>query len=123
MPQLRQRLRPELPQRPQHLGTGAKVHHRPAQGPQDHEAPQLSLPPLQQEGEGRRPDAQAVAPVQHAGAPGPAQPKGPQQVVEHSGGQAQQDRLGKGQKLLGDLVAHYPKRRLKKPPRPWLSSS
>ena len=116
--QFTQRVRPKVPHGAQRLGNGTEEDHRTACRPQYHEAPQLPLAPAQQEKEGRGAHAQAVDCVQQSGETGPPYPERPQQIVQHPGCRAQQDRLSKDQHLLGDLVSHHPNRRLKKPLRP-----
>ena len=124
MHQAGQGIGPKVPHRAQRLGQGAEEQHRAAQGPQHREAPQLSAAPPQKKAEGGAPHGQAVGRVQRAGKAGKPQPKGPQQVVQHPGGQPQQDGLAEHQHLLGDLgPPPYPHRRLKKPPRPCPPSS
>ena len=115
---------PEFPNRQQPAGQRAEKQDRAARGTQQHEAPQLSLPPAQDEGQRSQGHRQAVGPVQQRRQPGQSPPQGAQQVVQHPGSQTQQHRLGKQQKLLRGLVPQaHPNRRLKKPPRPACSSS
>lgn len=124
MHQVGQGVRPKRPHRAQHLGEGAEKQHRAAHGAQHREAPQLPLAPPQEKEKRRRPHKEAVGRVQRGGEAGQAQPKGAQQVVQHPGGQPQQDGLPEHQQLLEDLVPHpYPNSRLKKPLRPVPSSS
>lgn len=124
MHQAGQGVRPEGPHRTQRLGEGAEKQHRAAHGAQHREAPQLPLTPPQEEEKRRRSHKEAVDRVQPGGEAGQAQPEGAQQIVQHPGGQPQQNGLPEHQQLLGDLVPHpYPNRRLKKPPRPGPSSS
>ncbi len=124
MRQVGQGVRPKGPHRAQQLGEGAEKQHRAAHGAQHREAPQLPPAPPQEKEERGRPHKEAVGRVQRGGEAGQAQPEGAQQIVQHPGGQPQQDGLGEQQQLLGDLVSHpYPNSRLKKPPRPGPSSS
>lgn len=117
MCQVTQVIRPKIPDWAQPLGKGAEEHHRAANTAQYHKAPQLSLAPTQQEQKGDRPHHQTIEGIQNRRHPGHPQSEGPQQVIQQSGGQAQQDGLTEGQQLLGDLGPHHPNRRLNRPPR------
>lgn len=106
------------------MGKGAEEQHRAAHGAQHRKPPQFPFSPPQEEEEGGGPHGQAVGRVQHGGEAGQAQPEGTQQIIQHPGGQPQQNGLPEHQQLLRDLVSHtYPNRRLKKPPRDGPSSS
>lgn len=122
--QVGQGIRPKGPHRAQHLGERAEKQHRAAHRAQYREATQLSFSPPQEKEERGGPHSQAIGRVQHGGEAGRPQAKRAQQVIQHPGGQAQQDGLPEHQQLLGDLIPHtYPNRRLKKPPRAGPSSS
>ena len=124
MRQADQSIGPKSPYRAEKLRKNAEKQDRSSQGAQHQETPQLAVGPAQQEQEGHRPHGEAVDAIQKAGEPGPAESEGPQQVVQHPSGQAQQDGLSKGHELVRDRGPHgHPNRRLKKPPRPWPSSS
>lgn len=97
MHQIGQRVGPKGPHRPQRGGEGAEEQHRAPQNAQHHKAPQLALRPAEEKGEGGGPHGQAVTPVQHPGEAGDAEAEGAQHVVQHAGGQAQQDGLGEHQ--------------------------
>lgn len=122
--QICQRIRPKAPYGPQQLREDAEKQHCSAQRAQNHEAPQLPVRPPQEKEEQSGSGQKAVQTVQQPGQAGKAEAKGPQQVIQQPGTQAQEDGLAEHQQLVGDLISHdYPNRRLKKPPRPAPSSS
>ena len=84
-------VQPERPYGPQRGGKNAEKHHGSTQRPQQDIAPQLSVPLAQNKEGQRRPGGEAVQQVQRPGQAGPPQPDGPQQVVQHPGGQPQQN--------------------------------
>lgn len=106
--QIRQRIRPKGPQRPQQLGEGAEKQNRSSQNSQQHKAPQLSRAPAQEKEEYASPRRQAVQRVQSPGEAGKLKPEGPQQIVEQSHRQPQQDGLAKYQQLAQDLLISAP---------------
>lgn len=99
-------VQPEVPEGPQRGGKQAEKHHAAAQSAQEDVAPQLSVPLAQNEEGQRRASGKAVQQVQRPGHAGTPQPDGPQQVVQQSGGQAQQDGPAEGPQLLRDLKSH-----------------
>ena len=104
------------------MGEGAEKQHRAAHSTKHHKAPQLPAAPIHEKGEDGGACCQTIGRVQRGGQPGQPQPKGAQQIVQRTQGQAQQDGLAEDQQLLRDLVPHgQPNRRLKKPP--WLRPS
>lgn len=99
MRQAGQRIGPKIPHRAQQLGKCAEKQHCAAQGTQHQETPQLTIRPAQQKEEGDGAHGQAVGPVQQGGDPRAAEAKRTQHIVQHPGGQSQQNGLAKGQEL------------------------
>ena len=90
-----QGLCPKLPNGTQKRGKRGEEQHGAARGTQNQKAPDLSVRPVQQKAKGGAAHAEAVAAVQPGGQMGKAQPEGAQQIIDHTGGQSQQNGLEK----------------------------
>lgn len=104
--QLRAPLQPEIPDRPQQRGEQPEEQHAASQRPQQDEPPQPALRLTQSKEEQRRDHRQTVQQIQRGGEPGMPMPDGPQQVVQHPGGQPQQDGKAKNTELGRDRKGH-----------------
>jgi len=89
-----------LPDGPQPLSKHPEKQNHPAGRTQDHESPQFPVSPFQNKQEKHRRTDQTKDPVQNMGHSGQLQPKRPQQIIEKTGRQSQQDGLRKKKKLL-----------------------
>ena len=101
-----QRVRPEIPHRPQHRGQQREVKRSASRQPQQHIQPEDALHLPQQKEEDGRQGHGAVGSVGEEGEPGMPQPEGPQQVIQQGGAHSQQDGLAEDDQLDGDVVPH-----------------
>lgn len=118
MYQIGQRIRPKSPNRAQHGGKGAEKQDCAPQRTQHRKSPQFSFRRLEKKKERRHPYRQTVKAVQKARQAGHPQPERPQQIIQQSGGKAQQNGLAKHQHLLGDLIPHRLSEQPAKPAAP-----
>ena len=99
-------IQPEVPHGPQQRGKEGEEHHAAPGGSQQDEPPELAVRlPQNEQGQGR-PGRQAVQQIQPAGEPGQPQPQGPQQVIQPSCGEPQQNGQEKGPQLFGNGDSH-----------------
>ena len=100
-------IQPEVPDGPQQGGKQGEEDETATGGPHQDKAPKLAVRLPQNEQGQRRSGRQAVQQIQRAGQPGQPQPQGPQQVVQPSRSEPQQDGQEKGPQLLRDRNAHH----------------